>query len=295
MGSDLSATVFKNKGSFGVFADNPISIPKYYQFKTREADFVETMARMFVHMSGADYDKFIAHMKKDSRTEELAKRLVVTPDPNRGGLGYIDFILQSVQHQFREKVDVVETLADNYVAYYFGQAPVEFTYNGGLYNTQQDDQATNMYLMYRDIIRGSRLAFHGKTLTLSYNDWLVTGTVNSFSLGLTADNETWQPFSLQLLVKKIIVIPSKNAGLVTRTGSFREFLVNNNVSPVAAQANTKPIHFLAAPPVRSARLKSSEAAGSEAVVSLAPSGAAVKAPLASMLEDDPNANASFPP
>ena len=188
----------------GVFGEFPGVTPKYARNTGDARDFREQMARMFLQVP--DYNKFLKSIT-DTNSWQIAKVLAGTASQDgktspQGGFGYIDFLLQSVQHAFQEKYQVVETLADDHVAYFFGQGAPIFSYSGTLINTKQDDQAMNMLRLYSEMGRGSKLASLSTLLSLRYDGLIVSGAMLNLSLGLQAEMEMAVPFSFSLLVKK---------------------------------------------------------------------------------------------
>jgi hypothetical protein len=205
----------------GVFGENPGATPKYATNKGAiYKDFRDTMARMFIQVGAAEYNKFIASVAQlDPNAQALARVLAGTNvalggKNNATGTGYIDFILQNVQHQFQEKMQVVETLSDSYVVYFFGQGAPTFQYSGMLINTKQDDQANNMLRIYEYMIRGYQLARRKKLLRLRYNDLIVAGAAYNFGFGLAGENEMACPFNFSFLVKSITPLQDPYAGIV---------------------------------------------------------------------------------
>ena len=207
----------------GVFAEVPGSTPKYAinDGHQEATDFREKMARLFLPIT--DYAAFVASFAKDPATQQVAKVLAgkVSPAGNTsGGNGYIDFILQNVQHGFQEKSQVVEVLSDDHVAYFFGQGAPTFTYAGTLINTKQDDQAMNMLRLYNEMGRGTKLAQRNTLLSIRYDGLIVSGAMLNLSLGLTAEMETAVPFSFSLLVKQVKLLPNPYAGVVQLSKPF---------------------------------------------------------------------------
>lgn len=189
----------------GVFAAQPFMSPKYARHRTkRNHEFEETMARMFIKVAPDLYEQFIASLE-DAETQEVA-RVLAGDDVSKGGHGYIDFLLQNAQHSFEEKFQVVETLSDNYVAFFFGHAPPMFQYQGTLMNTYQDDWTMRMFRIFRDLARGTQLARRDLILRLKYDSMIVSGAMTNFQWSITAGRETYSPFSFNLLVKSIHVI-----------------------------------------------------------------------------------------
>jgi hypothetical protein len=199
----------------GIFAAVPGATPKYAKNTgEQETDFRETMARMFLQVT--DYKAFVESFNGSS-TQPIATVLggqASEKTGTTGGAGYIDFLLQTAQHTFQEKAQVVETLTDDHVAYFFGQAAPTFSYGGTLINTKQDDQAMNMLRLYRDIGRGSMLAARNTLISLRYDGLIVSGVMMNLSMSLNAETEVAVPFSFNLLVKKIVLLPQEYGGLV---------------------------------------------------------------------------------
>jgi hypothetical protein len=205
----------------GIFSAVPGSTPKYAKnLGEQETDFRETMARMFLQVT--DYKAFVNSFE-GSPTQDIAAVLggqASEKTGTTGGAGYIDFLLQSVQHNFQEKAQVVETLADDHVAYFFGQSAPTFSYGGTLINTKQDDQAMNMLRLYRDLGRGSMLASRNTLISIRYDGLIVSGAMMNLSLGLNAETETAVPFSFNLLVKNVLLLPQDYGGLVPLQTQF---------------------------------------------------------------------------
>lgn len=196
----------------GVFARYPATTPKFTP--TNDDRALETMARLIVPMSNqAALNNFVASFGKPgaSEAQKLAKTLASIGNKNgtgQYGLGYIDFLLVSAVEQYQEKVQIVDVLSDNYVAYYFGAQPPVFQYSGVLLNSKQDDWRSAFTIIYNDIIRGTELARRRAVVTLSYDNMAVTGTVMNMSQNFSADGPFYQlaaSFNFSLLVQRIDV------------------------------------------------------------------------------------------
>jgi len=188
----------------GVHSLNPGCTPKY---RTSVEGATETMARIMVPFSSTPVrDRFIRSLPSgDART--LGKALAVTDKSSKGttggaGLGYIDFLLQTAQESYAEKVQVVDVLSDNYIAYFFGQEPPVFAYQGTLLNTYQDDWRSAFTIIYGEILRGTKLARRRRLMTLTYDNVAITGSIINMSQTLTADMEMAASFTFNLLVKR---------------------------------------------------------------------------------------------
>ena len=188
----------------GVYAQNPATTPKYH---TGNGDVTkEYMARMFIPFaSHKARNLFVASVPPAS--QPLANSLAVSNKLAASGntpygLGYIDFLLQSVQEQFTEKMQVVDAVGDNYIAYYLGQNPPTFQYSGTLLNSYQDDWRSAFTALYNDVLRGTMLARRKVVVVLAYDDVMVTGSLNNMSQMLTADFELKAAFNFSVLVKR---------------------------------------------------------------------------------------------
>jgi hypothetical protein len=201
----------------GIFAAFPGATPKYARnLGEEEHDFRETMARMFMRVP--KYEDFLKEYDQNPEMKQIAAVLggqATDGGGTIGGAGYVDFLLQGVQHSFQEKMQVVEVLADDHVAYFFGSSASVFAYSGTLINTKQDDQALNMLRLYAEFGRGSKLASRNTLISLRYDGIFVSGVMTNFTYSLSAETEMAVPFSFNLLVKKLQVLPNPYSGLVT--------------------------------------------------------------------------------
>lgn len=217
----------------GVFAQHPGCTPKY---DTSVEGAPASMARLLVPFpSGTQRDAFMESLYyKGADVRKLGEMLAVDEQTSTGytavrgeGLGYVDFLLQTAQESHQEKVQVVDVLSDNYVAYFFGQSPPIFTYQGTLLNTYQDDWRSAFSIIYNEIIRGTKLARRRRLLTLTYDNVAVTGTAIAMSQTLTADMEMAADFTLEILVKRYDIYRLANT-TPTAPGGFPSKVVDVN-------------------------------------------------------------------
>jgi hypothetical protein len=198
-----------NRRQHGVFGLHPLATPKYaFNKGARDNEFKESLARMYVSLAEASEQlkqQYLASLPGDAQTQALAK-VLTGAGQQKGGTGFIDFFLQQVNESWQEAVQVDKVLGDNYVAFYFGQEPPIFQYTGTLLNSQQDDQRSGFALAYQHILRGTQLARRNALLRLKYDNVIVSGTMNSHSQALNAENEMVVPFSFSLLVKEYVVL-----------------------------------------------------------------------------------------
>jgi len=198
-----------NRRQHGVFGLHPLATPKYaFNKGARDNEFKESLARMYVSLADASEQlkqQYLTSLPGDAATQALAKVLVGLGQ-QRGGTGFIDFFLQQVNESWQESVQVDKVLGDNYVAFYFGQEPPVFQYAGTLLNSQQDDQRSGFALAYQQIIRGTQLARRNALLRIRYDNVIVSGSMNSHTQAINAENEMVVPFTFSLLVKEYVVL-----------------------------------------------------------------------------------------
>jgi hypothetical protein len=118
----------------------------------------------------------------------------------------VDFLLGQANESVREVMQVEKVIADDYVAFFFGQEPPVFQYSGYLINSQQDDQRMSFYQAYSQILRGTALARGGALARLRYDSVIISGVMVAHQQQLLAENELAVPFSFSFLVKEYLVI-----------------------------------------------------------------------------------------
>lgn len=190
----------------GVFALHPLMTPKYAKNRgPRDAEFRDTLARLYISLADTGEATRNAYLESlPSNVKELGK--VLLGANSQGGTGFVDFFMTSAQESFQEIVQVDKVLADDYVAFYYGQQPPVFTYSGMLLNSMQDDQRSGFARAYHAMLRGTQLARRGALARLRYDSVIVSGTMQAMSQQINADNELAVPFSFQFLVKEYVVL-----------------------------------------------------------------------------------------
>jgi len=192
---------------YGIRSRFPRSTPKYVRyFPQLNHEFTATTARMYIQVASQNAYDALLQEQDNQAVKAIASVLAGGTDKDGaplGGYGYIDFLLQQANHSLNEKYQVVETLSDNYVAFFFGQSAPIFQYSGSLMNTFQDDWAINMLRLYQSLGRGSQLARRGVLFYLRYDSIAVSGSLLNLNWSLTGDVEIVVPFSFNMLVRKI--------------------------------------------------------------------------------------------
>ena len=238
-GSNLATALFgdtttgKYAGTkLGVFGANPGSTPKYaLNLGTRDAEYRETMARLFVEIP-AGTNNFLASISPEAQA--LARVLATGGDTaGSGGTGFIDFLLTGAQEGFAEKAQIVDTLTDNYVAFYSGEQPPLFQYSGTVLNTYQDDQRVWLFRLYREILRGTRLANRNLIARLRYDSFIVSGYLESMDQSLSGDNDHQAgQFRFSMRVQHMTVFtPSIGQPTIASTPATEISLAISEVTP----------------------------------------------------------------
>ena len=231
-----SASAPENPKVRGVFASTPGSTAKYAVNRgARDAEYSESMARLFVEIPQGKELEFLNSVSPEARP--LAKILMSGKGyGGSGGTGFVDFLLTSTAETFQEKAQIVDTLTDNYAAFYSGEEPPLFQYQGTLLNTYQDDQRVWMLTLYREILRGTRLAARNLLVHLRYDSFIVSGYMESLSLGLNGETEhTASQFAFTLRVKRMRVITPALGGLKQVSTPVEGSLVEDNTAATSAK------------------------------------------------------------
>jgi hypothetical protein len=138
---------------------------------------------------------------EDDLSQQIAE--VLANDGLNGGIGYIDFLLTQADHNLEEKVQISDSLADGYTAFFFGNNPPIFSYAGTLLNSFQDNWVMQMLRLYQDLGRGTQLARRGMLMHLRYDSMMVAGAMMNLHWRHMAGRETADGFSFNFLVKRI--------------------------------------------------------------------------------------------
>jgi hypothetical protein len=221
----------------GVFGINPGSTAKYAINRgPRDAEYAESMARMFIELpKGVSVENFKKTIS--AAAQPLADVLVSgTGTGGSGGTGFVDFLLTSANENFQEKAQITDTLTDNYVAFYSGQEPPLFQYTGVLLNTYQDDQRIWMLRLYREILRGTKLASRNLIMKLRYDSFIVSGYMETLALGITGETEhTASQFSFTMRVKRMTIItPALGSPTILETAAVSESAIKKSENSLAS-------------------------------------------------------------
>lgn len=234
----------------GIFGLNPLMTPKYARNRgVRDSEFRDTLARLYVSLADADPKTQTAYLASLPQ-EAKAVAQVLIGNNARGASGYVDFILSQASEITQEVVQVEKVVGDDYVAFFFGQAPPTFQYSGFLLNSLQDDQRSGFAIAYNHILRGTQLARRGALARLRYDSVIVSGTVVAQQQTLNAENELAVPFSFSFLVKEYVIVPN---ALFHRTSpaDYVKLATDNavsNLGPVGRPSDVRVRSTMVLPP-----------------------------------------------
>lgn len=236
-------------GAKGIFAPQPGATPKYALNRgLRDNEYRSTMARIFIDVTVDQKAAILQTLPAD--VQAAANVVLRTPDDTGriGGGGYIDFILTSAQEPLMEKMQVVDTLTDNYVAFFTGQEPATYTFSGILYNTFQDDQRVQFLRLYRELLRGSRLAVRSLITRLRYDSFVLSGYLTNLTMQIAGETDTSCAFTFNFLVKDVVILTTIQQ---RPEGAPQDEIVNQTIQDTTSETreglNTPP-----APPTANA-------------------------------------------
>jgi hypothetical protein len=229
----------------GQYASVPNSTEQFKRWlPNRKHEYFETMARMYIKVANRNRIKNIRNNivgtgKNQDSSDGGAQALVdvlVGDGTNKTGFGYLDFLLHTADHAYQEKMQLCEVLSDNYVAFFFGQAPPIFSYTGTVMNTWEDNWLVNLYRVFQYLARGTKLAARGLDLQLTYDSFTFFGAMTSLNWRLVSGQESYVNFSFNFLVKKAnIVLTNTNVPYDLRRGD-RELAEQQAAEAEAAAA-----------------------------------------------------------
>lgn len=199
----------------GVYANFPAGTPKYHA--GNGPDSVYRQARLYTDIPARLYQAYRGSVPERSR----ALLDVLCVNSGQSSIGYIDFLLAQVNESMVEKLQVSEVLSDAYAAYFYGGRAKTWQLSGMLLNTQQDNWYTAFYLLYEDLIRGTRTSEAGVELTLVFDDKRATGSFISLNMNINSTTETAVPFNAQFLVREVEITASVRGTLRSSSGQER--------------------------------------------------------------------------
>ena len=214
--------------------------PKYAKNAGLRADlYRDTMSRIFVRVEEPEIELFKSSIADTHVRDQLLGRLIGDPTTNSG---YIDYVLTEMNLQLSENVQIQQGLGDGYTIYAFGQNPPMATFSGVLLNTVQDDQSTNFFRLYLEVLRATALARRSKFVSISVDTDIYSGSMLNLNITKRGSTEVAVPFSFQMVVARIAIINYTVGWTAASVGT--PFAADPNAVPFDARlsvANHAPV------------------------------------------------------
>jgi hypothetical protein len=145
----------------------------------------------------------VAYAPNSSAAAALAERVrgkLIGKDGERTE-GLTEFLVQTMQVGFNEKVQVMQTFGDAETVYYFGRTPTTLSITGVLLDDLDNDWFVRFITAYNSFLRGTQLAKNFELVELSTNNATFTGTFMNLQFNQNSQNDAYIPFSCTLLIK----------------------------------------------------------------------------------------------
>jgi hypothetical protein len=190
----------KYYGTYDTSRDFHCATPKYVRNKGPRGDnYAETAARLFLSFPNETRkSQFIRNNSQTAFDAQLAKSIADVS----GTTGFIDFSLTALAFASNEKVQVVDTMSGNFVAYFYDSSPEQLQMTGVVSDTYEADQLVWLHTLYKKYFRGTAVAKRGIYVHLLVNNWLFIGGMTSLNVSLSADNQTAASFNMTMLLTK---------------------------------------------------------------------------------------------
>lgn len=143
------------------------------------------------------------------------------------GLGFINFMAQSVSYSIQEKSQIMHTFGGQEAVYFYGKSPVMVQLSGTLVDDLDNDQFSKFMGLYQSFLRGSQASKDYCYVTLSLNNAIFQGSFMSISIQQTSDRDTDISFSAQFLAKTFTLVSTDRVfaggdGLFTSDVNIRD-------------------------------------------------------------------------
>lgn len=156
-----------------------------------------------------------------------------------GGNPYADFLITGMSFGFQEKMSIMPVFGDQTVAYAFGAAPIVLQIQGILADDIDNDWFYKYIVVYRDYIRGTKLARNYELANLRMHNADFVGVVMSTNFSQDSQNDAMIQFSMQFLVREYYpysseqydtdsLDPVPNLAIMMKDSSFSYAELRNN-------------------------------------------------------------------
>ena len=133
--------------------------------------------------------------------------------------GYANFFVTDIRCSLDEKLQISETFGDGEVAYYFGRQPVMMSVSGYIFDSQDNSWFTEFLSMYGQVLRGTELARNYELVKLVLPNMYVIGSFTHVDWAQNSSRDQDVQFSFQFLVKQLVPIAIRVAGVPTSSDS----------------------------------------------------------------------------
>lgn len=152
----------------------------------------------FTLLSFLKTTKEFKETSKDFMSSKIRERLL-----GKGEGPYTDFLITGLSYSFQEKIQLQPLFGDKTAAFAFGAAPVILQIQGVVTDDLDNNWFYKLMLLYRDHLRGTKLARNFELAQLSTNNAIFTGVIMSLGISQESSNDSIVAFNMQFLVRGV--------------------------------------------------------------------------------------------
>ena len=226
------------------------------KFDVLAADFLDRSRRPILSTGDlANADLNVAKIRLVSTIPEKPVDDTTTPESKKvENKAYVGFILSSVQEQHAEKMQVVSLPGDAYASYFYGSQPRQFSFQGILLNTAEDQWRDAFEQMYEKYLRGSAASRRFNMVQVSYDNRVVSGWLTSMGQQVSSASDTYNSFNFTMLVSRIDIIGGDKELFLKYMTTKQGVLSESNIEADFAVLNSSNYNDLV-DPVRTGMVK----------------------------------------
>lgn len=156
------------------------------------------------------------------------------------GLGFINFITQSLSYSIQEKSQIMHTFGGQEAVYFYGKAPVMVQLTGTIVDDIDNDQFTKFLGLYNKFLRGSQASKEYAYVTLDTSNVVFIGSFLNISVQQSSDRDTDVNFSAQFLAKTF-TLRSSDMVFADGEGNFTSDIRFRDPDPTLTRENIQAI------------------------------------------------------
>lgn len=183
-----------------------------------------------------NYAEKIAEVSNLTRVERNAFAESIKSE----GLGFIQFLLQSVSYNIQEKSQIMHTFGSSEAVYFYGRSPVMVQLTGLIVDDLDNDHFAKFLGLYHKFLRGSRASEEYSYVTLSLPNIEFVGSFMGISIQQNSDRDTDVTFSAQFLAKTFTIRSSDNV-FADGEGKFDKTILIRDPDPTITQERIQAI------------------------------------------------------